>query len=147
MADAKQPMSRVDVVDEVAAASSMTQTDVDKVIRAYEDALKRQLAGGGEVRIVGFGTFKVSHRAARMGRNPKTGEPLKIGASKNVRFSAGKAFKEALDAKGGKKGAATKTGAKADPAKATASKAPAAKAAPAKSAPPSKAAASKGGKK
>lgn len=136
MADAKQPLSRVDVVNEVAADTSMTQTDVDKVIRAYEDALKRQLAGGGEVRIVGFGTFKVSHRAARMGRNPKTGDPLKIGASKNVRFSAGKAFKEALDSKGGKaKGAAAKTAAKA-PAKAAA-----------KSAPPSKAAASKGGKK
>ncbi len=146
MADAKQPLSRVDVVNEVAASTSMTQTDVDKVIRAYEDALKRQLAGGGEIRIVGFGTFKVSHRAARMGRNPKTGEPLKIGASKNVRFSAGKAFKEALDAKGGK----AKAGAKAAPAKAAAGKAPAAKAAPAKAAAksaPSKAAASKGGKK
>lgn len=147
MADAKQPLSRVDVVNEVAAATSMTQTDVDKVIRAYEDSLKRQLASGGEVRIVGFGTFKVSNRAAREGRNPATGDKIKIAASKNVRFSAGKAFKEAVASKGGKaKGAAAKAGAKAAPAKATASKAAPAKAA-AKTAPPSKAAASKGGKK
>ncbi len=124
------PLSRADVVGEVAAETQMPNAQVDHVIRAFESSLKRALGSGGEVRMVGLGTFKVSQRAARMGRNPKTGEPLQIAASKNVRFSAGKAFKEAI---GGGKPAA-KNAAKA-PAKTAAKSAPAAKAAPAKAAP------------
>ncbi len=157
MAAAKSsaPLSRADVVSEVSAKTQMPNAQVDQVIRAFEDSLKRTLSSGGEVRMAGLGTFKVSDRAARMGRNPKTGEPLQIAASKNVRFSAGKAFKDAIG--GGKSGndgagkSGASKGAKAAPAKATAAKAASAKAVPAKTAAkaatPTKAEAAKGGKK
>ncbi len=166
MAAAKSsaPLSRADVVSEVSAKTQMPNAQVDQVIRAFEDSLKRTLSSGGEVRMAGLGTFKVSDRAARMGRNPKTGEPLQIAASKNVRFSAGKAFKDAIggpksSSAGKAKAGATKaasgkaTAAVVASAKETAEATPAtasAKAAPAKAtkaAAPSKAAAAKGGKK
>lgn len=132
MAEAKKsaPLSRADVVSEVAAETQMPTSQVDEVIRAFEGSLKRALAGGGEVRMIGLGTFRVGERAARMGRNPKTGEAMQIQASKNVRFSAGKAFKDAIG--GGK------------PAKAAAK--PAAKAAAPKAAAKAKAPAKKGKK-
>ncbi len=146
------PLSRADVVSEVSAKTQMPNAQVDQVIRAFEDSLKRTLSSGGEVRMAGLGTFKVSDRAARMGRNPKTGEPLQIAASKNVRFSAGKAFKDAIG--GPKSGSASKAKAgatKAASGKATAAVVASAKAAPAKTAAkaavPGKAAAAKGGKK
>ena len=137
------PLSRADVVSQVATQTSMPATQVDQVIRAFEGSLMSALASGTEVRMLGLGSFKVSERAARKGRNPKTGESIKIAASKNVRFSAGKAFKDAVSGKkGAKKAAPAKAaGAKAAPAKAAAK--PAAKAAP-KAAPK---AAAKGGKK
>ena len=91
MADSKNaPLSRADVVSEVSAQMGMPATQVDQVIRAFEGSLIRTLASGGEVRMLGLGSFKVSERAARKGRNPKTGESIKIAASKNVRFSAGR---------------------------------------------------------
>lgn len=147
------PLSRADVVSEVSADVELPASKVDQVLKSFEGSLQRQLASGGEVRILGFGTFRVSERAARKGRNPKTGESIKIAASKNVRFSAGKAMKDAVA--GSKKKAAAKAPAKAAPAKAAA-KAPAkaaakapAKAAPAKAAAkaPAKAAPAKGKKK
>ncbi len=171
MAAAKSstPLSRADVVGEVAAETQMPNAQVEQVIRAFENSLKRTLSSGGEVRMVGLGTFRVGERAARMGRNPKTGEALQIKASKNVRFSAGKAFKDAIsgeksdgakvgkakagaakesaakaDAKGGSKATAAKSG--TAPAKATSAKVAPAKP-EAKTAVPSKAEASKGGKK
>lgn len=155
------PLSRADVVSEVSAKTQMPNAQVDQVIRAFEDSLKRTLSSGGEVRMAGLGTFKVSDRAARMGRNPKTGEPLQIAASKNVRFSAGKAFKDAIGGpKSGSAGKAKAGATKAASGKATAAvvasaketadsatEAASAKAAPAKTAVPGKAAAAKGGKK
>lgn len=154
MAAAKSsaPLSRADVVSEVSAKTQMPNAQVDQVIRAFEDSLKRTLSSGGEVRMAGLGTFKVSDRAARMGRNPKTGEPLQIAASKNVRFSAGKAFKDAIGGpKSGSAGKAKAGATKAASGKATAAVVASAKAAPAKTAAkaavPGKAAAAKGGKK
>jgi len=166
VAKSSAPLSRADVVSEVSAKTQMPNAQVDQVIRAFEDSLKRTLSSGGEVRMAGLGTFKVSDRAARMGRNPKTGEPLQIAASKNVRFSAGKAFKDAIGgpksgsdgkakagatkavsgkaAAGLEKAAVAFAEAEATPATASAKAAPA-KAA--KAAAPSKAAAAKGGKK
>lgn len=157
----KEPLSRADVVNNVAAETQMPQSEVDKVIRSFEATLKRQLQSGGEVRMVGLGTFRISERAARMGRNPKTGEAIKIGASKNVRFSAGKAFKDAISGAsgGGKSGGKASAGASAGgkggaTAKAAASggakggattKAAPAKAAPAKAASASKSPAAKSG--
>ena len=156
MAAAKSsaPLSRADVVSEVAAETQMPNAQVDQVIRAFESSLKRTLSSGGEIRMAGLGTFKVSDRAARMGRNPKTGEPLQIAASKNVRFSAGKAFKDAIgggsENAGAGKAKAGATKATSDKAaaeeKTTPAKAASAKTA-AKTAAPTKAEAAKGGKK
>jgi nucleoid DNA-binding protein len=141
-ANNKAPLSRADVVSEVSAQVELPASKVDEVIKSFEGSLKRALSSGNEVRLIGLGTFKVSSRGARMGRNPKTGEQIRIGASKNVRFTAGKAFKDAVadsKGKGGAKGAAAKAASKAVPAKGSAKAAPAkaasAKAAPAKAAP------------
>jgi DNA-binding protein HU-beta len=108
----KAPLSRTDVVSEIAAETQLAPRQVDEVVKALEGSLRRALSSGGEVRMSGFGTFRVSERGARTGRNPQTGEAIKIAASKNVRFSAAKAFKDAIG--GGKsagKGGAAKGGA------------------------------------
>ena len=72
---------------------SMGAAAVDAVLGAITDAL----AGGDKVQISGFGTFEVRHREARMGRNPRTGEPVQIKASNSPAFKAGKSFKEAVN--------------------------------------------------
>lgn len=152
----KEPLSRADVVNNVAAETQMPQSEVDKVIRSFEATLKRQLQSGGEVRMVGLGTFRVGERAARPGRNPKTGETIQIGASKNVRFKAGKAFKDAISGAsgGGKSGGKASAGASAGGKGGATAKAAASggakggattKAAPAKAASASKAPAAKSG--
>lgn len=114
------PLSRGDIVDDVAAQTDLPQSKVDQVTKAYEQTIIRTLASGGEVRIAGFGTFKVSARGERTARNPQTGEPITIAARNVPRFSPGSAFKQSLEpaggskggAKGGSKGAAAKGGAK-----------------------------------
>ncbi len=150
MANKIAPMSRADVVSVVAAETQMPNTQVDQVIRAFEASLMRTLSSGGEIRMAGLGTFRVTDRAARMGRNPATGEAIKIAASKNVGFKAAKALKESLGGGKSKGKAAAKPAAKAAPAKAAAKpaakapvKAAPAKAAPAAKASPAKAAAAK----
>lgn len=87
--------NRGDVVDEVAALVDMPQTKVNEVLRAFEETIKRQAASGGEVRIVGFGSFKVTFRAARSSRNPQTGEPVEVSARNAIRFVPGQALKDA----------------------------------------------------
>lgn len=118
--------SRGEVVDIVAAQTGLTKTQADGAIKAYEGAVVRILSGGGEVRLGGFGSFKTSHRAARTGRNPRTGGPVDVAARTVPRFAASSAFKTSV---GGDtaKAAPAKSAAKAD-------KAAPAKAAPAKSA-------------
>ncbi|HEX8234468.1 MAG TPA: HU family DNA-binding protein [Abditibacteriaceae bacterium] len=139
----KAPLSRTDVVSEIAAETQLAPRQVDEVVKALEGSLRRALSSGGEVRMSGFGTFRVSERGARTGRNPQTGESIKIAASKNVRFSAAKAFKDAIGggksagkggaAKGGAaKGGATKGAAKGGAEKGGATKGGAAKAGAAK---------------
>jgi DNA-binding protein HU-beta len=85
-----------DLVTAVANSSGLTKTDaakaVDGVFKAIADALK----AGDEVRLVGFGTFAVADRAASEGRNPRTGETIKIPASKQPKFKAGKGLKDAI---------------------------------------------------
>ena len=130
MAAKGETQSRSDLVATIAANHGIPQTQVDNIVRDYENNIIKSLAGGGEIRLAGFGNFKVSARAARTGRNPQTGEKLKIKASKVARFSAAKVMKDAVNgvksssaaAKAPAKGAA-KSAAKA-PAKAAA-KAPA----------------------
>jgi len=89
--------SRSDLVTEVAAGLDETQAAVDRIVRAYEDAITASLAKGGEVRLAGFGSFKVSKRAARTARNPQTGETIKVAARKVARFQPAKALKDAVD--------------------------------------------------
>ena len=142
--------NRGDVVDEVAALTSMSQGDVDKVIKAYEKTIADALAAGGDVRLTGFGVWKVSHRAARTSRNPRTGEPVQVPARTSPKFQPGKTLVMTVESAGkGPEAAATKTGKSSKGgSKAAAAPAAAAPAAPAKAAkakaPAAKAAAPKG---
>lgn len=90
-------MNKNELVDAVAAATEMTKSDATKAVDAVFDSITRSLKKGGEVRLVGFGTFHVTKRAASMGRNPRTGEPIKIAASKLPKFKAGKGLKDAVN--------------------------------------------------
>ena len=87
--------SRGDVVNEVAAQVDLPQKKVDEILRAFESAIMRQAASGGEIRMVGFGSFKITHRAARTSRNPQTGAPAPVAARNAIRFVPGQALKEA----------------------------------------------------
>ena len=89
-------MNKAQLVDAVASTTDMTKADSGRAVDATLGAIARNLSGGGDVSLVGFGTFKVRHRAARMGRNPQTGASIHIGESKSVGFKAGKALKESL---------------------------------------------------
>ena len=87
--------SRSDVVNEVAAQVDMPQKEVDKVLRAFESAIMRQAASGGEIRMTGFGSFKITYRAARISRNPQTGGPAEVAERNAIRFVPGQALKDA----------------------------------------------------
>ena len=89
-------MNKAQLVDAVASAAGVSKADAGRAVDATLGAIAGSLSGGGDVSLVGFGTFKVRHRAARMGRNPQTGEAIHINASKSVGFKAGKALKESL---------------------------------------------------
>jgi DNA-binding protein HU-beta len=89
-------MNKSDLVDAVAADAGLTKADAAKAVDALFDAITGALKTGDEVRLVGFGTFAVSERAARTGKNPRTGEAIQIAASKQPKFKAGKGLKDAL---------------------------------------------------
>lgn len=90
-------MNKTDLVSSVADKSEITKKDAEKVVGAIVDSIKDALAAGEKVQLVGFGTFEVRERAARTGRNPKTGEEIKIDATKVPAFKAGKALKDAVN--------------------------------------------------
>ena len=90
-------MNKTDLVASVANATGMSKADAGNAVESVFDAISSALSGGGEVRLVGFGTFRVSHRKATQGRNPRTGETIQIMASKQPKFKAGKALKEAVN--------------------------------------------------
>ncbi|MBL8644335.1 MAG: HU family DNA-binding protein [Rhodospirillaceae bacterium] len=90
-------MNKNDLVAEVADATGLTKADAAKAVDAVLDSITGSLKKGKEVRLVGFGTFTVAKRAASEGRNPRTGEKIKIPASKRPKFSAGKALKDAVN--------------------------------------------------
>ena len=75
----------------------MSKSDATKAVDGVFDTITESLSGGGEVRLVGFGTFSVAHRAATQGRNPRTGDRIQIAASKQPKFKAGKALKESVN--------------------------------------------------
>ncbi|NHA15495.1 HU family DNA-binding protein [Thioalkalivibrio sp. XN279] len=90
-------MNKGELIDAVAAAADLTKTDATKAVEAFVDTVTRALKKGDQVSIVGFGSFSVKARAARQGRNPKTGETITIAASKVPGFKAGKALKDAVN--------------------------------------------------
>ncbi|HJU39449.1 MAG TPA: HU family DNA-binding protein [Tahibacter sp.] len=90
-------MNKADFVSAVADAAELTKVDAAKAVEAVVEVVKKALKKGDTVSLVGFGTFAVRKRAARTGRNPRTGQTIKIKASKNPSFKAGKALKDALN--------------------------------------------------
>ena len=90
-------MNKGDLISAVAAGTGLSKADAGRAIDATTSAIAGELSGGGSVSLEGFGTFSVSHRAARMGRNPATGESIHINASNVPKFKAGKALKEACN--------------------------------------------------
>ena len=89
-------VNKAQLVDSVASRADMSKADAGRSVDATLSAIGGALSGGDSVSLVGFGTFNVRHRAARMGRNPQTGAAIHINASKSVGFKAGKALKESL---------------------------------------------------
>lgn len=90
-------MNKNDLVAAVADSAGLSKADAAKAVDGVLDAITGQLKSGGEVRIVGFGTFAVSQRAASTGRNPQTGATIQIPASKQPKFKPGKALKDAVN--------------------------------------------------
>jgi DNA-binding protein HU-beta len=89
-------VNKNELVDAVAATASLKKADAVKAVDAVFDSISEALKKGDEVRLVGFGTFSVSNRAATEGRNPRTGETIQIAASKQPKFRAGKGLKDAI---------------------------------------------------
>lgn len=89
-------MTKMDLVDALAMKAKMTKADAGRAVDAVIDAISGALAKGEKVTVTGFGTFEVRHRAARMGRNPQTGESLHIPATKTPAFKSGKGLKDAV---------------------------------------------------
>ncbi len=90
-------MNKGELVDAVAGSAGLSRADAAKAVDATLDAIQSTLASGGGVSLVGFGTFSVKARAARMGRNPRTGEAIQIAASNVPGFKAGKGLKDAVN--------------------------------------------------
>ena len=90
-------MNKNDLVAAVAGSSGLSKADAAKAVDGVFDSITSALQGGSEVRLVGFGTFSVSNRAATTGRNPRTGEAIQIPASKQPKFKAGKGLKQTVN--------------------------------------------------
>ena len=91
-------MNRTELVAAMAEKSQLTKKDAEAALKAFTEVVAEDLKNGGKVQLVGFGTFEVSERAAREGRNPQTGATMTIAASKAPKFKAGKALKDAINA-------------------------------------------------
>ena len=90
-------MNKNDLVGQVAQDTGLSKVDVARAVDSVFDNIAGSLRNKGEVRLVGFGTFSVSHRKATTGRNPRTGETIQIGASNQPKFKAGKALKDTVN--------------------------------------------------
>jgi len=90
-------MNKGDLIESVADQSGLSKADAGRAVDAFISAITGTLQSGGQVSLVGFGTFTVKSRAARTGRNPRTGEAIQIKASKVPGFKAGKALKDAVN--------------------------------------------------
>jgi DNA-binding protein HU-beta len=90
-------MNKSELIDAVASATDLTKADAGRAIDATVAAITNTLSKGESLSLIGFGTFSISHRAARAGRNPRTGETIQIKAAKLPKFKAGKALKDAVN--------------------------------------------------
>ncbi|AUI88948.1 DNA-binding protein HU (plasmid) [Vibrio azureus] len=90
-------MNKSQLVDHIAATADISKTKAEAALSALTDGVAQSLANGDDVALIGFGTFKVNERAARTGRNPRTGEAIEIAAAKVPAFKAGKALKDACN--------------------------------------------------
>ena len=90
-------MNKTELVAAMAEKAGLSKKDAEAALKAFTDTVAEELKKGEKIALVGFGTFEVSERAAREGRNPQTGEPMKIAASKSPKFKAGKALKDAIN--------------------------------------------------
>jgi len=89
-------VTKVDLVNKIAADTDISKAAAEKAVKAFVDGITGALKKGDKVSLVGFGTFDVSNRAARKGRNPQTGQEIQIKASRVPRFKAGKSLKDAV---------------------------------------------------
>ena len=90
-------MNKTEFIAAVAEKAEISKKDSEKALKAFVDVVAEQLKAGDKVQLVGFGTFEVSERAAREGRNPQTGETMTIAACKAPKFKAGKALKDVIN--------------------------------------------------
>ena len=90
-------MNKTELIAAVAEKAEISKKDADKALKAFTDTVAQELKNGEKVQLVGFGTFEVSQREAREGRNPRTGETMKIAATKMPKFKAGKALKDMMN--------------------------------------------------
>ena len=90
-------MNKNELVSGIADKAGIKKTDAEKALKAFIEVVTDELKAGEKVQLVGFGTFETAERPAREGRNPRTGETMKIEASKSPKFKAGKALKDAIN--------------------------------------------------
>ena len=90
-------MNKTELVAAMAEQTQLSKKDTEAALKSFVDVVSAELKNGGKVQLVGFGTFEVSERAAREGRNPQTGATMKIKASKTPKFKAGKALKDMMN--------------------------------------------------
>ena len=91
-------MNKTELIEVVANAADLKKKEAEAAVNAVFDAIENALVAGDKVQIIGFGTFEVKAKAAREGRNPKTGEAIEIEASNQIKFSAGKVLKNKVNA-------------------------------------------------
>ena len=92
-------MNKTELVEAIEKKTGLTKKDADAAVKATLESIEEALRAGEKVQLIGFGTFEVKERAAREGRNPQTGEKMKIDACKAPKFKAGKALKDAVNEK------------------------------------------------
>ena len=90
-------MNKTELIAAIAEKAEISKKDSEKALKAFVDVVTEQLKNDDKVQLVGFGTFEVSKRAAREGRNPQTGKTMKIAACKAPKFKAGEALKDAIN--------------------------------------------------
>ena len=91
-------MNKTELVAAIAEKAELSKKDAEKALKAFTETVAEQLKNGDKIQLVGFGTFEVSERPAREGRNPRTGETMTIAATKTPKFKVGKALKDMVNA-------------------------------------------------